>query len=292
MIVDGHAVACLGFGFPERRYFDLGDLELFEALALQGGQALARAWSYEQQAHLAAMLERELLPSALPAVAGLDVAVRYRPLGGSRAISGDFYDLLSTDDGRWIAVIGDVCGKGVEAAIETLLVRHTLRALAGMNAGLRDFVRVLNDEIMQRGVDSRYCTLVVVSGRADGMGGHEMEYVLAGHPPPVIVRDDGRLQALDRCATLVGVLPDLAVQVRSARLDAGESLVMYTDGITEARDGDAPFGIDGMLRALSGAAAVRGGAESIARAVESAFAPFVRGDPRDDMALMVLTAVG
>jgi len=292
VVVDGRVLACLGFGFPERRYFDLGDLELFDALALQGGQALARAQLYEQQAHLAGMLERELLPSALPALAGLDVAVRYRPLGGPHAIGGDFYDLFETSDGGWMAVIGDVCGKGVEAAIETLLVRHTLRAIAGTNAALADFVHVLNHEILQRGAHGRYCTLVIVKGRADPAGGHELEYVLAGHPPPLIVRRDGRLEELERCTTLVGVLPELVVRPRRARLEAAESLVMYTDGITEARAGDATFGADGILAALVGAAGDGAGAEAIAARVESAVVPFSQGDPRDDMALMVLAAAG
>jgi serine phosphatase RsbU (regulator of sigma subunit) len=287
--VDGRVVACLGFGFPERRYFDLGDLELFEALALQGGQALARAWLYEKQAQLAGMLERELLPSALPAVAGIEVAVRYRPLGGPHAIGGDFYDLLATPDGGWMAVIGDVCGKGVEAAIETLLVRHTLRALAGTDTALGDVVHVLNREILQRGAHGRYCTLVILKGRAEA-GGHELEYVLAGHPPPLIVRRDGRLDELERCTSLVGALPQLVVRPRRARLAAGESIVLYTDGITEARGAGVTFGIDGLRVALCGAAAADAGPEAIAARVESAVAPFSVGDPRDDMALMVIAA--
>jgi serine phosphatase RsbU (regulator of sigma subunit) len=292
VVVDGRAVACLGFGFPERRYFDLGDLELFEALALQGGQALARAWLYERQAHLAGTLERELLPSALAAVPGLDVAVRYRPLGGTHAIGGDFYDLFATADGGWMAVIGDVCGKGVEAAMETLLVRHTLRALAGTQSSLSDFVRVLNHEILQRGPHGRYCTLVIVKGRAEPDGGHALEYVLAGHPPPLIVRGDGRLEELHRSTTIVGVLPELVVSPARIRLEACESLVMYTDGITEARAGEATFGIDGLLAALTGAASARAGAEAIAERVERALRPFSIGDPRDDMALLVIAAAG
>ena len=290
VVVDGRVVACLGFGFPERRYFDLGDLELFEALALQGGQALARAWLYEQQAHLAGMLERELLPSALPAVDGLDVAVRFRPLGGTHAIGGDFYDLLATADGGWMAVIGDVCGTGVEAAIETLLVRHTLRALAGTQIGLGAVLRVLNHEILQRGARGRYCTLVVVKGRAERGGGHALDYVLAGHPPPLIVRGDGRAEELVRSTTVVGMLPEIVVTPSRVRLAAGDALVMYTDGITEARTGGATFGADGLRVALNGVAGA--GAEAIAESVEAAVAPFSPGAPRDDMALMVIAVDG
>ena len=185
-----------------------------------------------------------------------------------------------------MAVIGDVCGKGVEAAMETLLVRHTLLALAGTKTCLSDFVRVLNHEILQRGPHGRYCTLVIVKGRAEANGGHALEYVLAGHPPPLIVRGDGRLVQLRRGATIVGVLPEIVVSPSRVRLAPGESLVMYTDGVTEARGGDATFGNDGLLAALTAGA----GAESIAERVETALAPFSVGDPRDDMALMVVAA--
>jgi phosphoserine phosphatase RsbU/P len=288
VLAGGRPVACLGFGFPDRRYFDAGDLELFEALGLQGGQALARAWLNERQGQLATMLERELLPRKLPAVAQLDVAVRYHPLGGTEGISGDFYDLFPTSDGGWIAVIGDVCGKGVEAAIDTLLARHTVRALSAMDAGLPDFVRVLNQTIIQRGRLGRFCSMAIVKGTPARGGAHDLEYVLAGHPPPIILRADGRCEELERGAMLVGVAADLPVRQLTARLGVGESLVMYTDGLIEARAAGESFEIDGLLATLSGAAGA--GAGAIAERIESAAAPFMRGDPRDDMAIMVIAA--
>jgi serine phosphatase RsbU (regulator of sigma subunit) len=288
LLVDGRPVGCLGFGFPDRRYFDAGDLELFEALALQGGQALARAWLHEQQVQLASMLERELLPSDVPAVAQLDVAVRYHPLGNYEGISGDFYDLFPTADDGWIAVIGDVCGKGVEAAIDMLLARHTVRSMSAMNAGLRDFVRVLNQTIIQRGRLGRYCSVAIVRGRPVAGGAHELEYVIAGHPPPLVVRVDGSCDELERGAMLVGVIPSLPVRVMTNRLEADESLVMYTDGVTEARVAGRSFEVDGLAAAITGAAGV--GADLIADRIERAVAPFMQGDRRDDMAIMVLAA--
>ncbi|MDQ3741239.1 MAG: GAF domain-containing protein, partial [Actinomycetota bacterium] len=130
LLFEGGVPGCMGLGFPEVGAFDVGDVDLLVAIARQGAQALERARLYEERVYVAQTLQAGLLPRALPHILGLEVAVRYRPVGDGSEVGGDFYDLFSVADQAWILAIGDVCGKGTEAAVLTGVVRSTIRALA------------------------------------------------------------------------------------------------------------------------------------------------------------------
>jgi serine phosphatase RsbU (regulator of sigma subunit) len=285
LLVDGTVRGCLGLGFPTAREFDDADREFFTALAMQGAQALQRAWLYEDRAHFADVLARELLPAALPAVPGLEVATRYRPVGGETDFSGDFFDLFEAGD-AWTAVVGDVQGKGVEAAVETSVARHTIRAAGRGGAAPEVVAEALNRAVLDRGEAARFCSLVVVRLVRDADGGFDADFVVAGHPPPLVLRAGGALEELPRGAGLVGVAPELGAVRSRVRLAAGDALVLYTDGITDARAGDRTFGEEGLAACVTSARA--SSAEDLAAHVDAAVQRADAGPARDDVALMVL----
>ncbi|HEV2814403.1 MAG TPA: GAF domain-containing protein, partial [Solirubrobacteraceae bacterium] len=130
LLFEGDVPGCMGLGFPDTGPFEAADVDLLVAIARQGAQALERARLYEERAYVARTLQAGLLPRALPDIPGVEVAVRYRPVGDGSEVGGDFYDLFETDDGAWMLAIGDVCGKGTQAAVLTGVVRSTIRALA------------------------------------------------------------------------------------------------------------------------------------------------------------------
>src|SRR5439155_707917 len=160
LIGERGAVGCMGFGFSDERAFDAGDVELLQVIARQGAQALDRATLYEQRAHAARTLQRGLLPSELPDVPGLQIAAAYEPLGAGDEVGGDFYDVFATDAG-WTAAIGDVCGKGVEAAVVTGMVRHTLRALELGHGEPAAVLRRLNQAVRRHEPESRFCSVAL-----------------------------------------------------------------------------------------------------------------------------------
>jgi serine phosphatase RsbU (regulator of sigma subunit) len=278
------AIGCMGLGFADRRAFDTGDLELLQVIAGQGAAALERAALYEHRAHVARTLQSGLLPSELPEIAGLDVASDYRPLGAGDQVGGDFYDVFATEDG-WTAAIGDVCGKGVEAAVVTGMVRHTLRALELGHGEPAAVLRRLNQAVRRHAPDDRYCSVALAHLTALQRG-FRVDLACAGHPPPLVVRAGGTVEDLEACGTLLGIEDDIHLSPVSSELLPGDALVLYTDGITEARVRGELFGLDRLrakLAELAGAPAAEITA-GIQRAVQ-AFAP---GHAADDQALLVL----
>ncbi|MEU7472522.1 SpoIIE family protein phosphatase [Streptomyces sp. NPDC044984] len=185
-----------------------------------------------------AVLQQSLLPAALPDLPGVEAACHYHTASPIQ-LGGDFYDLFALDDDRSAFFLGDVCGKGPQAAALTSLTRYTLRAAALHDADPVANLRVLNTLLLDRytGDDPRYCT--VVAGVLERAGDTvEVRLASGGHPPALVLRADGRAEYLPtRGGMLVGVLPGAQfVQVRTT-LHPGDTLLMYTDGLTEARIG-------------------------------------------------------
>lgn len=188
-----------------------------------------------------AVLQQSLVPSSLPAVPGLEAAVYYHTASPDR-LGGDFYDLFALGDGRWAFFLGDVCGKGPQAASLTSLTRYTLRAAALHDPEPAAALTTLNAVLQERygaGGDPRYCTVifgVVQPGAEDG----EIAVRLAsgGHPPALILRADGTADYLPTPGgLLVGALPTARFTTAETTLAAGDTLLLYTDGLTEARTG-------------------------------------------------------
>ncbi|MDT0475326.1 SpoIIE family protein phosphatase [Streptomyces sp. DSM 41014] len=187
----------------------------------------------ETSSALARSLQESLLPPVLRPVPGLDTAARYLPATGDATVVGDFYDLFQARGAWWTAVMGDVCGKGTEAAKVTALARYTLRADAGEHLSPAAVLDRLNTAMLAQRAP-RFLTAVQATFRATS-GGVAGRVCLAGHPPALIRRADGRVQRLGTTGTLLGVLDTVRLTDVRFRLAPGDLLLLYTDGACEAR---------------------------------------------------------
>jgi serine phosphatase RsbU (regulator of sigma subunit) len=266
------------------RRFDRHDLELAEELARRCATAVDNARLYREREYIARTLQQSLLPSELPEIPGIETAARFRPAGEGNEMGGDFYDLFATGGRGWTVVIGDVCGKGPDAAAVTALARYTLRA-AAMSAGLPSRgLHVLNEALLRQRRDRRFCTVAYAYLEASE-GAVRVGFASGGHPLPLLVRAGGDVEPVGHPGTLLGVVADPEFVDRSLDLRPGDALVFYTDGVTEAR-GDDGLEEDGLIELLSACAG--SGADAIAARVEEAAIGSQNGRPRDDIAVLVL----
>lgn len=189
----------------------------------------------EAAAALARTLQDSLLPPVLRTVPGVEAAAAYLPASGGTTVVGDFYDLFHAKGAWWCTVMGDVCGKGIEAAKVTALARYTLRAEATQHISPANVLERLNSALLDQRGGERFLTAVYATFRATPSGGVAGRLCTAGHPPALIRRADGRIQKTGRPGTLLGVLPDVRLTDVRFRLHPGDALLLYTDGATEAR---------------------------------------------------------
>ncbi|MFG2889846.1 PP2C family protein-serine/threonine phosphatase [Streptomyces sp. NPDC048248] len=283
------AGALLLIRVPERQGFAGPDIDLARQYAARAGLALATADLYSQQAQTTAVLRANLEPRPLPAVDGVGLGAAYRPSAQALRISGDFYDVAPRPDGGVSFFFGDVCGKGAEAAVLAGLVQQSLRTLALTDtAPVRD-LHLLNDVLL--GDESRFTTLV--TGTARPAPDHGLTVVTAGggHLPPLILRRDGRVEEVTIDGTVVGILPDPSFDLTTSRLAPGELMLLYSDGVTEARGGPSGYALYGderLARALAECQGMPAGA--VAERVELLSAQWLGGRPHDDIAVLALQA--
>jgi serine phosphatase RsbU (regulator of sigma subunit) len=230
------------------------EIALREALAESERRLKDMTRAHQVAVELARTLQDSLLPPLLPAVPGVEVAARYQAAGAIEVV-GDFYDLFHVVGGWWCAVIGDVCGHGVEAAKVTALARYTLRAEANLHEQPSLVLASLDRALKaQNGVNGRYLTAAYATFRVTSSG-IDGRLCLAGHPAPMIRRVDGTVAAIGTAGTLLGVMSRVALTDVDFHLDPGDLLLLYTDGLTER------FSLDGSLfgqRALPSALAGTG----------------------------------
>ena len=241
----------------------------------------------DRLARLAATLQRTLLPPALPAVPGLEVAAHYHP-ASTDEVGGDFYDLFRLDDGRWGLFVGDVCGNGAGAAVVTSLARYTLRAAAVHDPDPVAVLTELNAALHRERLDPghRFCSVGfgVLTPEAGGCG---VVLATGGHPPPVVIRSDGTAEyGYDVGGQVVGLLPEASFVATALHLGPGDTLLLYTDGLSEARvDRDLRYDEDDLLEFLaSQAPASASHAVAAVRGLLDGFGPALD----DDTALLVV----
>jgi len=280
----GRILGVMALGFAT--VVDTDQVSLFEDLGRRAALAIDSARLYEERANVARTLQRSLLPPVLPPVPGVELAARYVAAGEGNEVGGDFYDCFPTGDGEWAVVIGDVCGKGAEAAAVTALARYTVRASATLHSDRPEVVlHDLNEALIRAGPASRFCTVIYVS-----LSLHD-DHVTAcvasgGHPLPLILRADGRVETAGMPGTLLGILPDPEIHPQQITLRPGDSLILYTDGVIEASPLDHRFGPEHFARCVSdchGRAPV-----AIARHIEDVVLEVQGGKVRDDVAVLVL----
>jgi serine phosphatase RsbU (regulator of sigma subunit) len=269
------------------RRYDEHDLALARDLGLRAATAIDNARLYETRSAIAHTLQASLLPPHLPEIRGMDVAATYHASGEGHEVGGDFYDVFSTARDQWFVVIGDVCGKGAEAAAVTALARYTLRAAAVRRRSPSGLLRMVNEAMLRHEqVGGRFCT--VACAQLDlSRRRARVTVACGGHPLPLVRRAAGAVQELGAPGTLLGLVPDPELHDVPTELAQGDTLLLYTDGLTEAR---APAHVwsPRELSARFAAAPDGSAAGMVADLVAAALGDLPA--PRDDIAVLALRA--
>ena len=269
------------------RAYTKADLALAEVVAARIASTLANIRLREHQRLIATTLQSSLLPDSLPAIPGLEIAVGYWAAGEGTEVGGDFYDVFEVDDG-WAVVIGDVCGTGPVAASLTGLVRHTIRALAWQSAPHNDVLRHVNTAVLRSG-RATMCTALFAT-LTETARGFQFEMASGGHPLPIVVRANGTTETVGAPGTLLGAFADPRLITVASDIAPGDTLVMYTDGITDVRP---PHDLSTeALEAIVGRAASEAGSatEVIDRLGRELSAILPIAERNDDIAILVLKA--
>jgi PAS domain S-box-containing protein len=272
-------------GFSGRR-FDEQDVELAQELARRCATAIDNARLYSERAYIARTLQQSLLPVELPDIPGIESAARFRPTGEGNEVGGDFYDVFETGNRGWAVVMGDVCGKGPDAAAVTALARYTLRAAAMRERLPSRSLYVLNEALLRQRNDRRFCTVAYAyletldEGARAGIS-------TGGHPLPLVLRADGSVEPVGAPGTLLGVVRDPDLEDHLVTLRPGDSLVFYTDGVIESRAGSNGVLDERRLAELVATCAGRD-PDAIAARIEDAAVMSQGGRPKDDIAVLVL----
>lgn len=234
----GNVVGALCVADHLPRHWSARDVELLEALAQVASREVALQVALQhgaERAELVEILQESLLPSRLPEIPGLHVAVRYVPGGTGAEVLGDFYDIFPSVRGSWGMAVGDVCGKGAPAAKSTALARYTLRAEAHRVGRPSLILASLNRALLDWPTDDpRFLTAIYATARPT-LAGAFVQISSAGHPLALVRRAGGRVQTFGRPGTLLGLLPDPELRDSRTSLRRGDALVLFTDGVTEAR---------------------------------------------------------
>lgn len=287
----GRAVGALCVADFQPRAWSSHDIQMLADLAHVASTEVALRIALEQSADravLARTLQQILLPPRLPIIPGLQVAARYVAGGTGTEILGDFYDVFPSLRGSWGLVVGDVCGKGIPAAKSTALARHTLRGaalrqtrpsliLAGLNRALLDWPAD----------DQRFLTAIYASVRMR-VGVAAVRICSAGHPLALVRRADGRVIVVGQPGTLLGLLPDPELSDTRQLLRPGDSMILFTDGVTEARshvDRDL-YGDERLSDLIGGLGDLT--AARMAQAIIKAITAFSGGVVSDDTVVLVL----
>jgi PAS domain S-box-containing protein len=265
------------------RRFHAADIELAEELGRRAGTAVENARLNRERTHIARTLQTGLLPGRLPHIAGWRIATLYRPAGVENLVGGDFYDAFAVEGG-WLALVGDVAGRGAEAAALTGLARHTLRTAARLLDDPLDAVGILNAELMARDQMS-LCSVAAVLLR-EPQGQAVAELVCAGHPLPLLA-SNGSVRPVGAFSPMLGAQPVEDWSRRTVDLDPGDVLVLYTDGVFDAVGATGRFGEDRLQRTVAG---VRDADEAIAR-IDTALSEFEVGAQADDTAVLAVERV-
>jgi serine phosphatase RsbU (regulator of sigma subunit) len=269
---------------PGERPFEIAELGLVEELGEQLALAIRVDRMFRRRGEIADALQASLLPRQLPVIKDADIAAAYVAATEGLDVGGDFYDVYLIPGG-WGISIGDVCGKGEDAAAVTAAARHAIRVLARWNPDPAEVLRKANELMLAEEYDGRFVTACAVhfqwrdGGLRGVLGG-------AGHPGPVLVKPDGRVRMLTGGGMPLGLFPDAEPGVQDIELSPGDLLFLYTDGVTEARSPDLAYFEDRLTDELS-ALAGRAPADVIS-ALRALVVEFSVNELRDDMTMLAV----
>ena len=283
--VGGRVVGVLHASSREHGAFDEDDADVLQSIADSLALTIDRARSFDQRDRMATALERALLPMSLPHVPGFEIATMYRPSRFGDEVGGDFYDVFGDGD-VWYLAIGDVCGKGPEAAAIMGMTRIALRSLAREDDArpLSQVLELLNGFLLDSELmGDRFCTVCVARLELSN-GRSTVTTCLGGHPPPFLVRADGSLGTVGTPGSLLGLFAEVSLHDARAELRQGDSIALFTDGVTELSV-EHPDEGESMLRSALVAAATEEAAGMVKMVERTLLDP--RGSLRDDAALVV-----
>lgn len=273
------------------RHWSAREVELLETLAQVASREVALQVALQhsaERAELAKILQESLLPPWLPEIPGLHVAARYVVGGTGAEVLGDFYDIFPSVRGSWGMVVGDVCGKGPAAAKSTALARYTLRAEAHRVGRPSLILATLNQALLDWPTnDPRFLTAIYATARPT-LAGASVQISSAGHPLALVRRAGGSVQTFGRPGTLLGLLPDPELRDSQTSLRRGDSLVLFTDGVTEARSQNDRnlYGYDRLHDVVAGLGDMPAG--HMADAIQQAVLAFSGREISDDTVALVL----
>ena len=284
LIARGRVLGAMSFVWGEsNRHYDHDDLGVAEELARRAAIAIDNARLFDEQRRVAETLQSSLRPPMLPQIRGIELAADYRPGGALLEVAGDFYDVFELRPGSWLAVVGDVCGKGVDAAAVMALARYTIRTAALRQMRPSGILATLNEALLRSGFD-RFVTVAAL--RVDE-GDHSSRITLSsgGHPEPMLVSGD-KASLVEVRGSLLGVLEEPELSDHTFDLNPGETLVLYTDGVTEQHRGAELFGDERLLAVGNefGAGSLEVFVGKIVESVEA----FGGGRPTDDIAVLAI----
>ncbi|WUH97866.1 SpoIIE family protein phosphatase [Spirillospora sp. NBC_00431] len=262
--------------------FDLMDLGVVQRLGRYLALVIRAARLYRRRAEVAETLQAGLLPRSLPPIPGVSVAAKYLTSTHGSEVGGDFYDVFRTENG-WGLILGDVCGKGEDAAAVTATARHCARLASRWKARPGDVLGVVNEALLD---EDRFVTAVMAGLTM------ETEKVIvslgtAGHPPAIVVRADGVIRSASRGGVPLGLFEDFEPGLDTVDLAVGDTLFLHSDGVLEACDMmRQEFGQERLLEALAGHAGDT--PQGMLAGVERALLEYCDGDLRDDVSMLAL----
>ena len=263
--------------------FSENDESMLVQLAQIASVAIENVRLYSHEHEIAQTLQRGLLPPHLPEIPGVAVSARFRPAGQGDEVGGDFYDIFEMGHGRWGIAVGDVCGKGASAATVTALARYTLRAVALHEREPNRILSVLNEALLRHEPDQRFCT-VAYAALEPGRGG--LTIASGGHPPPLLLRG-GEVESLGSSGTVLGIMNDPPLPEREMQLLPGDTVLFYTDGVTDAHAPERMLLHEELAAELARCKGMS--PPEVAARIEALALGTSESPPRDDIAIVVLT---
>jgi serine phosphatase RsbU (regulator of sigma subunit) len=281
LLARGRSIGVLALFGRVSDAFSAEDMELLRTFGSQAALAIDTANLFSREHHVATVLQESILPTQLPQIAGIDASAVYVPAGSELEIGGDYYDLFAAPDGCLVLAIGDVCGKGVEAATKTSMIKYLIRGMIASGSTPGAVLTELNRMLVESGDPSDIVTLWLgMLSTSDG----RLVWANGGHPPGMLLTPGGEIHRLETTGALLGAVMSADFGEAHVNMEPGATLLLYTDGVTEARTKGRFFGEGRVRRALrqGGSAAV------VTERLLASVQRFSSGDLRDDAAILAV----
>ena len=285
LLARGRSIGVLMVFSAEEGAFSDEDMNVLQTFASQAALALDTARMYSREHDVANILQQSILPEALPQLDEVEASSVYVPAGADSDIGGDYYDLFKAPDGSLWFAIADVCGKGVVAATKTSMIKYTVRALVAAGYAPAKVLGEVNRIVCDTGESSDIVTLWAGRIELDSL---QLSWANGGHPPGVLRCETSESRALATTGPLLGAVRDVEYGEETVRLSRGDLIVLYTDGVTEARSGGEFFGDDRVTDAVLAG----GNAEAVVQRLLTQVRRWVHGDLRDDVAILAISLRG